>query len=192
MLWAEAVIVLCAASWLATMVGIGIAARRAGHRVLGSLIWASMLFVDPAVLGLGVVVGFGAGLSALMACVTMLFAARKQDRKAVTAHALRFAAFVATGILGLMAVRQGFDVAEQRAARVVAAVQAYRATHGSLPPSLPALVPRFLSEIPAPRLLLSHERYVYAPKSSELTYVLGPMMGRVHDFEADSWRPLDD
>lgn len=86
-------------------------------------------------------------------------------------------------------------VAEERAARIVAAVEAYAAVHGRYPERLEELVPRFLPAIPAKAkyaLLDRGFQYRTSPGQHILMYTtMAPYGRRYFTFETGRWQTID-
>lgn len=189
---AEAKVVACAAMWFIVMLGVAGQARSRGLRIGRSLLLAGALFLaDPVSLGLGLLVLSGLAPALAIAGAFWLRAVVRGDVTARQAGALRCAAFAATLGFGYGCVLSNFQLAEQRAGRVIEAVQAYAAEQGALPPGLEALAPRYLSSVPAPRMLTLSQSFLYDAQRAELSYLIGPLMGRVYDVRDGTARPLD-
>jgi len=86
-------------------------------------------------------------------------------------------------------------VARERADRIVAAVDAYKAARGSYPDRLDQLVPEFIPEIPAKARLTPMDRgfsYLSGPSGHVLWYVETPPFGRpTYTFERGKWGTID-
>ena len=84
------------------------------------------------------------------------------------------------------------SMAEQKADRIIAAVDRYYLDHGSYPLSLPHLVPDYLPEIPKPRIAPGIFYYVGAPNDPHLMYSHMPPFGRMSwSFKDKKWIELD-
>lgn len=87
------------------------------------------------------------------------------------------------------------DLARERAERIIAAAESYKAANGRYPERLEQLVPRFIPEIPAKaKLTLLDNGFSYhaATDNHTLMYVFMPPFGRrYYQFESKTWRDLD-
>jgi len=105
----------------------------------------------------------------------------------------RFAVYLAAVgvVLSLMPINK--RVSQERAERIIAAVENYKAANGKYPDRLDQLVPQFMAEIPAKARITFGDigfRY-YAgsdPESHTLLYVVMPPFGRrTYNFETKTW-----
>lgn len=86
-------------------------------------------------------------------------------------------------------------VAQDRAERLVAAIESYRAVNGSYPVDLDRLVPGYVEDVPIAKYTLSFNRFVYLNRGDRviLGYVDVPPFGRpYYDFLAKRWLYLED
>lgn len=109
---------------------------------------------------------------------------------------LRFAIYLTAVVVVLGLIQFSRRVAEERAATIIAAVEAYRAANGAYPERLEQLAPRFIAALPSrARLTFSDSgfRYFAASETSHtLMYVAIPPFGRrTYNFESKSWGFID-
>jgi len=107
---------------------------------------------------------------------------------------IRFAIYLAAVGLVLSLIPVNRQVAEERAERVIAAVENYKAANGKYPDCLDQLAPQFIAEIPAKaRVALTDSGFRYfAGSSHTLMYVAMPPFGRrTYNFETKSWGFMD-
>ncbi|MCX7148783.1 MAG: hypothetical protein NTY05_05140 [Rhodocyclales bacterium] len=107
---------------------------------------------------------------------------------------IRFAIYLAAVgvVLGLIPINK--QIAEERAERIIAAVESYKAANGKYPDRLDQLAPQFIAEIPAKARVSFGDigfRYI-AGESHTLMYVAMPPFGRrTYNFETKSWGFMD-
>lgn len=117
------------------------------------------------------------------------YAACRRDRL------LRLAIYM-TAIALVFALRIiNSDIAKQRAAQVITAVESYKAKNGAYPERLQQLVPEFLPGIPAkakPTLMDTGFHYRASAQRHVLSYVAMPPFGRLeYSFESRDWSFID-
>lgn len=84
------------------------------------------------------------------------------------------------------------SMAEQKADRIIGAVNQYYLDEGRYPLSLANLVPGYLPEIPKPRIVPGVFYYVGAPDDPHLMYAHMPPFGRMSwSFREKKWVELD-
>lgn len=107
---------------------------------------------------------------------------------------LRFAIYLAAVGIVLSLIPINRNIARERAERIIAAVESYKAANGAYPDRLDQLAPRFLAEIPTKaRLTFTDSGFRYlAGDSHTLMYVALPPFGRnTYNFETRSWGFID-
>lgn len=109
---------------------------------------------------------------------------------------IRFAVYLAavTVVLGLIPINR--RVAGDRAERIIAAVEDYKAANGKYPDRLDQIAPQFMAEIPTKaRVAFTDTGFRYFAGSQEshtLMYVAMPPFGRkIYNFETRSWGFVD-
>lgn len=116
------------------------------------------------------------------------YAACRKDRL------IRFAIYLAAVAVVFSLIPINKHIAKERAERIIAAVEDYKATNGKYPDRLDQLAPQFIAEIPAKaRITFTDSGFRYlAGESHTLMYVAVPPFGRVtYDFETKSWGFID-
>lgn len=107
---------------------------------------------------------------------------------------IRFAVYLAAvgAVLSLIPINK--HIAEERAERIIAAVENYKTANGKYPDHLNQLAPQFIAEIPTKARVTFGDtgfRY-YAGSSHTLIYVVMPPFGRrTYNFETKSWGFID-
>lgn len=107
---------------------------------------------------------------------------------------IRFAVYLAAVGVVLSLIPINKQIAEDRAERIIAAVENYRATNGKYPDRLDQLTPRFIAEIPTKaRVAFTDSGFRYLAGSSHtLMYVVMPPFGRkTYNFETKAWGFMD-
>ncbi|MCX7168106.1 MAG: hypothetical protein NTV11_17775 [Rhodocyclales bacterium] len=107
---------------------------------------------------------------------------------------IRFVVYLAAvgTVLSLIPINR--QIAEERAERIIAAVENYKAANGRYPDRLDQLVPQFIAVIPAKaRATFTDSGFRYfAGESHTLMYVAMPPFGRrTYNFETKSWGFMD-
>lgn len=95
-------------------------------------------------------------------------------------------------VLSLIPINKRVD--EERAARIIAAVEGYKAANGKYPDRLDQLAPQYIPEIPGKaRFAFADSGFRYlAGDSHVLMYVAMPPFGRrTYTFESKSWGFID-
>lgn len=115
----------------------------------------------------------------------------------------RFTIYLLAFLLGYGMRVYNTSLAQERAERIIAAVEAYRAQNGVYPEKLQQLVPRFIPKVPEKaRMALTDSgfRYISMKLNDEsvmndrhmLMYVTFPPFGRrTYSFETASWGRID-
>lgn len=110
---------------------------------------------------------------------------------------IRFGIYLAAVGVALSLIPINRQIGEERANRIITAVEAYKAANGTYPERLDQLVPRFISEIPDKARISYLDigfRY-YAntdPEAHKLLYLATPSFGRrTYSFETKSWGYMD-
>lgn len=116
---------------------------------------------------------------------------------------IRFAVYLAAVGVVLSLIPINRRVAEERAERIIAAVDNYKAANGKYPDRLDQLAPQFIAEIPAKaRVTLTDSGFRYyagsydagsaVKESHTLMYVAMPPFGRrTYHFETKTWGFID-
>ena len=125
------------------------------------------------------------------------FAACRKERL------IRFAVYLAAVAVVLSLIPINRHVAEERAERIIAAVETYKAANGKYPDRLDELVPQFIAEVPAKaRVTFTDSGFRYyatsydagseQKESHTLMYVAMPPFGRkTYHFETKKWGFID-
>jgi len=82
------------------------------------------------------------------------------------------------------------ELARQRAAEVIGAVELFRAVAGRYPRDLPELVPTYLAAVPRAKFTLTYGDYVYTAdeRNARLSYIdVAPLGLRAYDFASQRW-----
>ena len=109
---------------------------------------------------------------------------------------VKAAVALAAGVAAIAAIALGNRIAEERAGKVIAAVESYKTKRGGYPDRLEQLVPVFLPEVPRakPFGMLREFKYWRSPADGQhtLTYtVVAPFGRRLYNFEERRWNALD-
>lgn len=138
------------------------------------------------------IVGFGGGLFTL---VRLAQATWRKQRRLVLLRAGAAVVWFALPVSVVDTNRWLNARAAERAARVVRAVEAYAHDSGSYPPSLEALVPQYLPEVPKAKPTMTGDFRYSAPapdRAPTLLYVELPPFGRrAYHFDERVWFRID-
>lgn len=141
---------------------------------------------------LATLIGFGGGLVAL---VRLGLAAWRRQQQVVLWRAGAAVVWFALPVSVVDTNRWLNTRAAERASQVVRAVEAYQRREASYPPSLEALVPEYLPEVPQAKPTVSGEfRYLPPATDSAPTLLyeeLPPFGRRVYHFDERVWSRID-
>ena len=149
--------------------------------------------LDALVLGLGFV-AFGLLLVSLALVAKWLLlratpsGATAQHRTARLALSLTLCA-----VAIMVTINLNNQLARERANRLVAAIDHYRAIAGRYPQRLEDLVPTYIDAVPRAKFTLSFNRFDFAHRQdgAVLAYAQTPPFGRaIYDFKAQRWEAL--
>jgi len=116
------------------------------------------------------------------------FAACRKERL------IRFAVYLTSVAVVFSLITINKRIAKERAERIIAAVENYKAANGKYPDRLDQLAPQFIAEIPAKARVTftdSGFRYLVGERHT-LMYVSMPPFGRTtYNFETKSWGFID-
>jgi hypothetical protein len=157
-------------------------------------------WIRPTGLSLLMVLLDGLGLYAFLVGVFLIFVYLPRSllaRKYATCRKdrlIRFSLYLtAVGVvLSLIPINR--QIAQDRAERIIAAVENYKAAEGRYPDRLDQLVPKFMAEVPAKaRVAFTDSGFRYlAGDGPMLMYVAMPPFGRrIYTFETRSWGFID-
>lgn len=109
---------------------------------------------------------------------------------------IRFTVYLAAVGMVLSMIPINRQIAADRAERIIAAAENYRAAHGKYPDHLDQLAPQFIAEIPTKaRVTFTDSGFRYFAEnegSHQLMYVVMPPFGRrTYNFETKSWGFID-
>lgn len=107
---------------------------------------------------------------------------------------IRFAIYLAAVAVVLSLIPINKQVSQERAERIIAAVENYKAANGKYPDRLDQLAPQFIDEVPSKaRVSFGDSGFRYsAGESHTLMYVAMPPFGRrIYNFETKSWGFID-
>jgi hypothetical protein len=109
---------------------------------------------------------------------------------------IRLAIYLAAVAVVLILIPVNGEISQERAERIIAAVESYHTANGEYPERLDQLVPQFIDAVPAKaRISFADTGFRYfagSPGSHTLTYVVMPPFGRrVYYFESKAWSYLD-
>jgi len=103
---------------------------------------------------------------------------------------------IGAGAAAFGAIALGNRIAEERAGKVIAAVEPFKAKRGGYPDKLEQLVPVFLPEVPPAKPFGMLREFQYRRSATDgqhtLTYtVVAPFGRRLYHFEEQRWSALD-
>ncbi|MDA8110530.1 MAG: hypothetical protein M0015_18200 [Betaproteobacteria bacterium] len=160
-------------------------------------IWGGALVaLDVVVTGLPGIGLFVAMLRALVSGIKAV-ASRLRRTPGYRADAARCAIFAAAALLVLVGFWGQLRVGSANAARVIDALERYRAAEGRYPPTLAAMTPAYLARVPrcAYRILLPCRFHYHAEGQTgmhTLWWIAYPPFGRpVYQVETRTWSYLD-
>lgn len=157
-------------------------------------------WIRPVILSLALVLFdalgvFAAAIGIFLLCVYLprsllagKFAACRRERL------IRLALYLAAVAVVLSLIPINKRIAEERAGRIIAAVESFKAANGNYPDRLDQLVPQFIAEIPGhARIAVADIGFRYfAGEHPQLMYVAMPPFGRkVYHFASKSWGFID-
>ena len=102
----------------------------------------------------------------------------------------RAALYGVTAIAIMLTVNFNNFLAQQRADKLIAAIELYHASYGRFPLALEALVPRYLAAVPRAKLTLTFGDFTYRAheRDAMLAYIaMPPLGGSCYDFGERRW-----
>lgn len=165
----------------ASLVYPGASAREPWWRSPDVAVAASLFVADVLLLGQGL---FAALLLKVFGVLVPKALLLKKIRRDVWPTTSRAALYGVTAIAIMVTVNFNNFLAQQRADKLVAAIELYHASHGRFPLTLHALVPRYLAAVPRAKLTLAYGDFDYEARGREasLAYIQVPPLEACYDF----------
>lgn len=174
----------------ASLVYPGASAREPWWRSPDVAVAASLFVADALLLGQGLLAALL--LIKVFGVLVPKALLLKKIRRDVWPTARRAALYGVTAIAIMVTVNFNNFLAQQRADKLVAAIELYHASHGRFPLALDALVPRYLAAVPRAKLTLAYGDFDYEARGREasLAYFQVPPLEACYDFGQRRWHDV--
>lgn len=163
-----------------------------------AIIAASLFVIDAFVFNQGVISILVYYVSFVCLFVFTVMFLLKKSREVMKIRILIAVIYIVAAFMVQQANSMNQELAMKRAKMVIAACEDYKNKHGAYPAQLTDLVPEFLQEVPATKIVIptgiSNTAFRYSTRDGrhDLMYVHFPPFGRpIYHFETKKWGYLD-